>query len=496
MSVSARTGIGVERLCFYALCLASAAPLLLARHPPMVDLPQHAAQVATLRQLLFAADYPYRELFEVHWLNPYWGGYLPILALSSVLPIDVAIKLVLVLVAITLPLAVSRLTAHFRCEPALDWLALPIVYGFAFQWGFFNFLMGVPVVLVFLLWTFRYAAGPSRRAGFGLFVFGCVLFAVHMLIGAFGCGIAVVYVCCGARPWREKFVACVPFVASLPLAFVWILAQVAAGGQAVEPGSWGVSVWRPAQFVGLALGEPYGRGAIALGIVAAVLPFVIGCRITRDLPRLAVFAALCAWMLFGPDYILGNWSTFQRFSVFGVPLFLLVLTPPRTRSPLQLVGRFAVVVLALGLLANHARRFVVFEREARGYTEIRAHMQPGKRALMLMVKNKSDAYGGPQFLHHPAWYQAETNGIVDFSFAQFPLQVRYRPSANVAIPRGFEWEPRTFEWGKHEGWRYDYFVVRSPRDLAARLFASSDRTVRSIAESGDWRLYAAEGERR
>jgi len=37
-----------ERLAFYSFCVLSAAPLLFAHYPPMVDLPQHVAQIATL----------------------------------------------------------------------------------------------------------------------------------------------------------------------------------------------------------------------------------------------------------------------------------------------------------------------------------------------------------------------------------------------------------------------------------------------------------------
>ena len=59
---------------FLLAALWGAGIFWLAPHPPMVDLPQHAAQVALLRDLLQGAS-PWADFFRVNWITPYLIGY-------------------------------------------------------------------------------------------------------------------------------------------------------------------------------------------------------------------------------------------------------------------------------------------------------------------------------------------------------------------------------------------------------------------------------------
>ena len=58
-----------EPRLFLAAVAACVLPVWLAHYPPLVDLPQHAAQVRTLVDLA-RPDYPFRELFRVNWFTP------------------------------------------------------------------------------------------------------------------------------------------------------------------------------------------------------------------------------------------------------------------------------------------------------------------------------------------------------------------------------------------------------------------------------------------
>ena len=127
-----------ERVGFYLCCVLSAAPLLFAHYPPMVDLPQHAAQIATLNNLS-RPDFAYKGLFTLEWARPYLGGYLVIWALSQVVSVLTAVKISIALTVITIPMTAAHLRAHFNADPRWDWLLLTIGYGFAFQWGLVNF---------------------------------------------------------------------------------------------------------------------------------------------------------------------------------------------------------------------------------------------------------------------------------------------------------------------------------------------------------------------
>ena len=165
-----RMKLTTERVGFYVCCVLSAAPLLFAHYPPMVDLPQHAAQIATLNNLS-RPDFAYKGLFTLEWARPYLGGYLVIWALSQVVSVLTAVKISIALTVITIPMTAARLRAHFNADPRWDWLLLTIGYGFAFQWGLVNFFVGAPIVLLFLVTAFRYADAPSVRSGWWLALF-------------------------------------------------------------------------------------------------------------------------------------------------------------------------------------------------------------------------------------------------------------------------------------------------------------------------------------
>ena len=205
-----------------------------------------------------------------------------------------------------------------------------------------------------------------------------------------------------------------------------------------------------------------------------------------------IFAAYLAWMMLGPNYFLGNFFTYQRFALFCMPMFLIVLTDPVPRPALSSALKLAqglVFALPLTLVVVACFLFAGFDQESRGYREIAKAMKPGKRVLGLMINNASVAFDQPMYLHYASWYQAEQRGVADFSFAQFGLLVSYRPDADVPIPRGFEWLPRTFDWQRHKGWLYDYFIVRSAEDVSRYVFRTADRPVRLAARSGVWWLY-------
>src|SRR5690348_6105413 len=85
ISVSAMRPHG--RIALVAIVSALAAiPVWLPAFPPMTDMPQHAAQVAMLREISHNA-FPYSDLFEINWFTPYLVGYLLVYALTGLLGI-------------------------------------------------------------------------------------------------------------------------------------------------------------------------------------------------------------------------------------------------------------------------------------------------------------------------------------------------------------------------------------------------------------------------
>src|SRR5262245_61688328 len=147
--VNATVSLDNNRLFVVAVAL-SIIPLWVGRYLPLVDLPQHAAQVTALREL-WSGNQSLAEIFQVNWFTPYLFGYLLLYALSGVLPITVAVKLMVSVSVAAVPFLTGRLLRAVGADEGLKWAAIPCSFGFAFYWGFLNFVVAVPLALLFLI---------------------------------------------------------------------------------------------------------------------------------------------------------------------------------------------------------------------------------------------------------------------------------------------------------------------------------------------------------
>ncbi|HEV2613022.1 MAG TPA: hypothetical protein VGU61_22370, partial [Noviherbaspirillum sp.] len=67
--------------------------------------------------------------------------------------------------------------------------------------------------------------------------------------------------------------------------------------------------------------------------------------------------------------------------------------------------------------------------------------------------------------------------------------VRYRPERLPAVATLFEWHPHTFDWQKHRGMDYRYFIVRHHGAVPSMLFSEADCKPVAVTASGSWTLY-------
>src|SRR5690606_37465945 len=190
-------------------------------------------------------------------------------------------------------------------------------------------------------------------------------------------------------------------------------------------------------------------------------------------------------------HIFGTSHTYQRFGSLGLPLYLLGFQPAlqdtgARHARLVVAG---VVAMALSMLGWNTVRATVFNAEVAPYREVIAHARPGGRMLMLIMDHRSRASAAPVFLHLPAWYQAQSGGLVEFNFSRFvvtPLSWRNPDESGIQVH--FEWTPHTLDWTRHKGALYDYVIVRSPRDESQALHAISGCSIALVASEGPWWL--------
>lgn len=474
------TGQGTSRAFWatFALCaVAACVPLWAVKYLPMIDLPQHAAQVAIWQHLDDPA-FGFAPYFEMHYTTPYLTVYALVRALAVALPLVAALKVAVTLAVLGLPLA---LVVFFRSKGVSPWWSLigfPLAYGYSFLWGFLNFMFGVPIAFLYLALAAGYARAPTTRRGVGLACFTLSLFAVHGLFLVFCPPVAAITVVAAAGSVRTGWRRLWPLVAPLPLVVAWRLFDPPF---ASVPVSWELGVERLGALFALA---GYRTQALAPAFVilagAVILlrrPGAAGAGVRSELPPLVL--SVLAVLLWPSVSFAGATHIATRFNVFWLPFLIAWLRPEPIRA-LRAGLACATVALAAVLLID----FRAFDREGRQYEALAEHIPARSRVRPLVFRNDEET----PFLHFPVWTQAAKGGLAGFSFASnFTSFVRYRADAPALMKRDEEWRPDLFDWRREWPLGYDAFVVRSHRDRARELFAGAP--VELVARNGPWWLY-------
>ena len=228
-------GEGIARLAFLATVVLAGLTFWLAPRPPMSDLAQHAGQVAALHDLLLGRS-PWRALLEINYFTPYLIGYGLTLGLSFVMPVAAALKVVLTLGYWAFVACCVLLRARLGGDRRLDWLFVPGFLGFAYVWGFYTFLIALPVGVLFMVVAHRYAERPALTAGVVLLVLDLVLFFSHGMVFAFANVVGVGFLVLQQRRVRTLAMALLPYVALVVLCVIYSLVRLRFENEFAESG--------------------------------------------------------------------------------------------------------------------------------------------------------------------------------------------------------------------------------------------------------------------
>jgi hypothetical protein len=481
-----------QRLFLAVLALA-VVPLWLGPYLPMVDMPQHAAQITALREI-WSGNAELDRVFWVNWFTPYLLGYLLLYAFSAVLPITVAAKLLVTLSVVAVPLLTGPLLRAAGGDERWRWLAIPCSFGFAFYWGFLSFLVAAPLALLFLTRTITFAHDPSWRRGVRIAVFAIFLFFSHVIVLGIASLISLGYVLgVHYRDLRRLALCALPYTAPIPLIGLWFAITYATETRVQNDAvSFGPLSYRLLQLVS----QPAGREALSTssaGIVLLVtgaivlLPWLCGARPSRRPERWLPFALALLVFLGAPHYVFDAAYFYQRLGLFLVPLWLLLWDRPGVAE-----RRFEWIAIPIAMLWVVASigRFAAFARESESFSAVVGALEPGRRVAAMVFEPGSALFPSPVYLHFPAWYQATEAGIVDFNFAEFYSQmVRYRPNAGPRITEAVSWSPVQFDWEANGGASYDYFLIKARFDLSAAVFKDKVDNVELVTQQGWWWLY-------
>jgi hypothetical protein len=465
--------------------------------PPMADLPQAAAQIGTLKDLLFGRS-PWADEVRINYFTPYLIGYAVAVPLALVMPVAAALKMVMSLAYGLFGLVAMRIGRELGAARRLDAWHFVGFFGFAYTWGLYTFLVAAPVGLAFVWLAILYARRGGLRLGIGLSLLGVVLLFSHGLVFLLALAIA------GAILWAQDFRIGRTAVRAWPLAPPLVVAGLIflvtrrsepelVGGLAAVI-DMGPLLVRALRFACGPFGLP---GLVPLGCFAlmASTPFVAGLRVDlRRRESLLIAAGFIGAAALAPDWLWGTLFVQPRLTLFLPSAWAWLFSEPASPKVGPITGRglapLAAAVAWLAL-APHLAQALRFSAESRDFTAVFGQARPGHRALGLIFDQATRTGVDPAvYEYFPSWYQAEKQGFVDYSLANFHTEVvRFRHPPAIYADGILPFHPERFDWRRDDGDRYDYVFTRSAGPLPRTLFAGAPCPPRLAASQGEWRLF-------
>ena len=450
-------------------------------YPVGVDLPQHANLVRLWVELAVGPA-EYGALYKISPFTPYALPYAlayPLARWGSTL---VAIKVLLSLSTLSTPWALARWLRAVGGEPVLGLLGFPIVFGFAYLWGFLANTVSLPLLFLYLAAVERLAAprnddGPRvslrdrdiflracAATGWGVLLFfgHGITFGVAALSGALRLLVARFR---GGSLWRLLHLAPL-FV----LTVVWLALRETAK---VDAPNWWLVSWD--RFLTLFSGLFWPQASTAFAGVTAfalVLLLAVGRPAMNRSPGawIPFVIALLSFLVL-PDYVLSVYLVGTRFSIY-VQAFALALWASQASHARARGTALVVVALAMASLVFLNVRLSRWNAELDGFRELCLKIPDGAdvQTFLHQQGGGSAVFGPREVAQVPAWVAAEKGGLIENDsamYAQMPVQRR----------------PRRFPT------RYRYLFARGDEHTARVQVAHAFPDASLVGQAGGWFLF-------
>jgi hypothetical protein len=486
--------IGAALVSLYAVV----APLVVARYPPITDLPFHAAQIGTLRHYWDPAFHQH-EQFEIHPLaNPYLSMYVLGALLMLFLPMMTAVKIAAAVMVALVPAGLAVMFHGMKKSPLLGLLGLGLCWGNLTNWGFLNFVGALGLFAMTVGTTLLLVDRPTRGRQVALALTLLALFATHVFRYPFALS-AVVGTAVVMYPATRRIRPIVaPLAPAVVFFLVWLWARPKALRDDIGPLTlhmerfkelWGTPT---GAFVDPAERRAYdGFFEVALAVavvcVAAAIVDLLRGKARRDAPAwdagVTVVPLACAAVFLGLFLVLPMnigvwWYVYPREATAAV--FVATLT---------LALAWGGLTCARVVVDNYAR----FDAVTGDFAAIVEEIPKAPKLMYLIFDHGGSTRTGAPFIHLPAYVQGEKGGWLSFHFAVWGLlPIMYRPRDEPGavvppeVPARWEWTPQRFDVHRN-GAFFDWFLVRQ-RSSPARLFAA-DPSIEPVDHIGTWWLY-------
>ncbi len=484
------------RLLSALLLVLLLAPAATLSYLPMTDLPQHLAVTSILWNLHDPA-FGFAAWYEPAWdRSLYMLPYLLALAFAPFAPLEVGMRVVVVLSLALLPIGVFALLRALGKPEWLALLALPLVYNRVFFWGFVHFQLALGLALLALAILVRPPRGWASELALAAL---CVLIVVSH---PYGILILAGYI------------------------LLWLLfgerRALARHALALSPLSLGALVW------GLyAEAHPNATRVVFSPLLERLDDFeesVLGGYRDASEAHLMI-GFLTAWaVLAAPVFPVSRkrWRALTHhervlWAFAGANLLLFAVIPWQTGLLTELHPRHAVIAMAvlpalaaregsprrarraiaaLALLAvitiaNSWVHLVRFDREARGFDEVVERIPFGSRIVALTWDANGAVMRTWPYWHFRAYAQARRGGLIAKSFPRMfrNIPVRLRADARLPdSPPSLEQRPSLFDY-RAFGFAYDHVLVRTGETKGRDRFP--EFPYRLVFEAPPWQLWRA-----
>jgi hypothetical protein len=482
--------LAASRTAYVTTVAAAASIFWLAARPPMVDLSQHAAQIALWHDLLLGQS-AWADLFRINLLTPYLTVYSMALGLSFVVSATTAFKVLLSIGLIAFVISCVQLRSDFGADRRLDWVFIPSFFGFAYEWGLVTFLISSPICLQFIRLARRQAIATTIQRDAGLFAIGVTLLFSHGLLFLFSGLVGGLLLLITTPTIRSLFRHAIPYILMLVACaiFTWATRQIEAPAH-LSHIEWPFPHERLAN-LGYELQSP--ESPIFLPIT--MLMIVAMALLRPGFAKIAAvpLAGVTLVYFLAPHIAYSTAFLYQRFAMFILPFAALACMKSNSAPPSQVrLCHIALMCSCLGMLALHAQRTYAFGRETADFETILEAAEPGRRAASIVHNRRSRATGNhAQLLHMPAWYQVDKTGLVEFNFAYFhPQVVRYKSSLIPYTGFGFDPDMPEFDWSLPQARMFDYYFVHQfPGHTPVGFATNPVCTTKLVKSAGNWSLF-------
>ncbi|HEY7809473.1 MAG TPA: hypothetical protein VIA98_03725 [Allosphingosinicella sp.] len=338
-----------RRAFVFLLPLLAALPLLLPALPPLTDLPGHMGRYRIALDL--AGSPTLQQFYHFRWaLVPNLGADLLVVPLAALFGLEAATKIVALLIpALTTGgfLWVSK-EAHGRATPGVL-LAVPLIYGFPFLYGFLNFTLSAAFAFLALGLWMRLGRLERFRLRAAIFIpLSLIVWVAHAfgwgMLGLLAFGVELARELERGRRFPEAFLRAGLQV--LPLATPLVPMVVWSGETPNFAKDWFNLPWKMLAFLWL-LRDRW----MAFDVACAMALLLVLVFAARD-KRLAAARSLLlpAAMLFAafvllPRLFLGGAHNDNRILPYAVATALLALRPSAAASRRFAAG-FALAAFA------------------------------------------------------------------------------------------------------------------------------------------------------